>query len=789
MAKSQHSLRLNEASDRGQSALHGPGRRSGLWKTAIVTAVWYLLVVLTICYFLYDQPYPTEEGKPSRHTVIAETDLEIEDVEATQKKRAKLREDRPELWILDDQVKTDALLKINVFIDILKETRPRNLNDLEKFRAQLRDQNGIDISAESASQFMARRLAALKYPLTWSVLQRDLNAIVQELLGEYAIVNDTIRYQSHFGSGNLELIDPVLFEPVLSPRESWPPGRVLDMMDGGVRDHLLNVSLPRLYPNKSFEELRLACSELILNVVSANLDYDRYQTVERYKLMERELEHSPLMKSYVRGETIVKKGNSLSRLQVQALEELNSRRIDQMTMKLIGILLITTIIFIAVGLYLVMFSSQTELSTTTITLYTLPPFLALVIGYAWHIGPGDPWTTLLFPSAMTGVLAALLIRPQVAFILVLVSSCLFGITMEQDLDFLVMALAGGFCAVLASRQIRVRIHWIRAGLKVGIVNMVTLGMLMLIRAKVPEMWHIEILIIFLNGLLYPFVSIILLTVFEKWFGVVTDLSLIELTGDQNGLLVQLEEAAPGTYQHVLNVTKLAEAAAQEIGANYLLVRAGAMFHDIGKTIKPQYYTENQVSLEDKKVHSRISPYMSVLIIRNHVKEGLDIGRKWKLPKKVLDFIPEHHGTSLISYFYEQAMRRYEESETMDPVREEDFRYPGPRPQSIESAIVLIADSVEAICASRFIGGQVSEDELRRTVQEAITMRFNDGQFDICNLTMHDLFRIRESLVRTLKARYHFRITYPEPQKRAQPQSKGRETTNTSIAVVGPGNAA
>jgi putative nucleotidyltransferase with HDIG domain len=782
MAKNEKTLRLNKASDTKHSGSEGFGQRHKHWKTAVVTAVWYVLVVLTTCYFLYDLPYPTEEGSVSRQTVMAETELEITDVEATREKRRKLQEKRPEIWILDDQVETDAHSRVNVFIDLLKETKPGDIDELEKFRTQLGEQNDILISAESASQFMARRLAALKYPLTWSILQRDLNILVHELLSEYAIINDKTLYQSHFGNGTLEIFNMTsIREPLL------PPRRVLEWRSS-VRDHLLTVSLPALYPDKSYDALRLACSELVVNVVSANLNYDRAKTTERFIMMERGLESNPVTKSYGPGETIVKKGESLTLLQAHALADLNSRRIDKMTMKLIGILLITSIIFTAVGLYLVMFSSQAELNTTTITLHALPPFLALVIGHAWDV-VGDPWTTLLFPSAMIGTLTALLIRPQVAFILVLVTSCLFGITMEQDLDFLVIALASGFCSVLASRQIRARIHWLRAGLKVGIVNMVTLGMLMLIRAQVPEIWHIEILIVFLNGLLYPFVSIILLTVFEKGFGVVTDLSLIELTGDKNDLLAQLEEAAPGTYQHVLNVAKLAEAAAQEIGANYLLVRAGAMFHDIGKMIKPKYYTENQVSLEDKKVHSRITPYMSVLIIRNHVKEGLDIGRKWKLPKKVLDFIPEHHGTSLISYFFEQAMRRYEESEAVDPVREQDFRYPGPRPQSIESAIVLIADSVEAICASRFTGGQVSVDELRRTVQEAITTRFNDGQFDICNLTMHDLFRIRESLVRTLKARYHFRITYPEQQKRTQPQPKDREITKTSIAVVGPGNAA
>lgn len=274
----------------------------------------------------------------------------------------------------------------------------------------------------------------------------------------------------------------------------------------------------------------------------------------------------------------------------------------------------------------------------------------------------------------------------------------------------------------------------------------------------------------------------LLASFERLFGIVTDLRLLELTGLKHPLLRRLEREAPGTYQHVLNVTKLAEAAAEAIGANYLLVRAGAYFHDVGKVIKPKYYSENQVNLDDKKAHSKLSPYMSVLIIKNHVKEGVEMARKASLPQKIIDFIPQHHGTGLIRYFYGEALRRYEESETMDPVHEEDFRYPGPKPQSIESAIVLLADSVEAIAASKFTGGQVNANEIRKTVQEAISEKFNDGQFDECELTMRQLYEIREAFARTLMARYHFRVAYPALPK--------RETTPApvlpgSISVAGP----
>jgi hypothetical protein len=281
------------------------------------------------------------------------------------------------------------------------------------------------------------------------------------------------------------------------------------------------------------------------------------------------------------------------------------------------------------------------------------------------------------------------------------------------------------------------------------------------------------------------ITVVILWFIEEFFGIITDWKLLELTGLHHELIVQLEEKAPGTYQHVLNVTKLAEAAANSIGANYLLVRAGALFHDIGKMVKPKYFSENQITLEDKRAHSKLSPYMSVLIIKNHVKEGVELARRFKLPKRIVDFIPEHHGTGLIRFFYNAAQRRYEESATAEPVREEDFRYPGPKPQSIETAIVLLADSVEAIAASKFTGGQVSEDEIRRVTQMAINERFNDGQFDECDLTMRHLREMREAFVRTLLARYHFRVAYPTLTKGSAAAQAPRAELTGSIAVAGP----
>jgi len=263
-----------------------------------------------------------------------------------------------------------------------------------------------------------------------------------------------------------------------------------------------------------------------------------------------------------------------------------------------------------------------------------------------------------------------------------------------------------------------------------------------------------------------------------------------LTGLENPLLEELEEKAPGSFQHSLNVCKLAEAAAKEIGANFLLVRAGSYFHDIGKIRKPNYFGENQLSMAERSLHSKISPYMSAMVIKNHVKEGVDLAKRHHIPQQVIDFIPEHQGTTIITFFYHQAQKRFENSESSDPVRESDFRYPGPKPQSIETAIVMLADSVEATVTGLFTSLSVNEDALFLSVQKTIAGKFNDGQLDECDLTLRDLHLIRQSFVKTLLGRFHHRVAYPSAEGRSGPAAPTPEKDRlerAAEAIPSPAN--
>jgi len=251
----------------------------------------------------------------------------------------------------------------------------------------------------------------------------------------------------------------------------------------------------------------------------------------------------------------------------------------------------------------------------------------------------------------------------------------------------------------------------------------------------------------------------LLPLIELWFDVQTDLKLLELGDVSKHLLQELLRRAPGTYNHSINVASLAEAAADAIGANGLLVRVGAYYHDIGKMMKPTYFVENQMGARSR--HDSLPPTMSTLVIIAHVKDGADLARKNHLPVAICDFIQQHHGTTLVEYFYRQATSQQDENDPYaSDVDEGSYRYPGPKPQTREAAVLMLADAAESAARSLQDPGPARIENL---VDQLAMNRLMDGQFDECGLTLQELRTVQESLTKSLSAVYHGRVKYPDVQ--------------------------
>jgi putative nucleotidyltransferase with HDIG domain len=255
-----------------------------------------------------------------------------------------------------------------------------------------------------------------------------------------------------------------------------------------------------------------------------------------------------------------------------------------------------------------------------------------------------------------------------------------------------------------------------------------------------------------------FVMTGLLPFIEQLWDIQTDISLLELGDAAHPLLQELARTAPGTYNHSINVASLAEAAAEAIDANGLLVRVGAYFHDIGKILKPAYFIENQSEMANQ--HDSLVPTMSTLVIIAHVKDGANLGRQHRLPKSIIDFIEQHHGTTLVEYFYRQAAKRTEENPDQGQVDENSYRYPGPKPQTTEAAVMMLADAVES--ASRTLV-EPTPSRIESLVHEIAMKRLQDGQFDECALTLRELHLVEDVLVKSLIAIYHARVRYPNQQ--------------------------
>ena len=392
--------------------------------------------------------------------------------------------------------------------------------------------------------------------------------------------------------------------------------------------------------------------------------------------------------------------------------------------------------------------------------------LALIVFAAHVIVHYSGMPLLYVPVAGIAILTMLLFNDlQLSFAMAFASSVLVSLVLGGDLGMMLTFFMGSLAGVYTVRNARMRGQIMGAGVLVGVVHLACLVLLN------PD-YHLFLNKDFVTQQLYPlasngficaFLVIATLKVFEYLFGVLTNYSLLELADFNQPLLKRLILEAPGTYHHSLVVSNLAEAAADAIGANALLTRVGAYYHDIGKLVKAEYFTENQMLGYNK--HDDIEPTMSRLVIFNHVTEGIELAQKHKLNSVIIDFIPQHHGTGLMYYFYQKALEEAKEGETVD---ESGFRYPGPKPQTRETAITLLADSVEG--ATRALD-EHNPTNIEETVKKVINNKFIDGQLDECNLTLQEINKISSTFTRILSAMYHARIKYPE-KKNGSTKIKG-----------------
>jgi hypothetical protein len=418
------------------------------------------------------------------------------------------------------------------------------------------------------------------------------------------------------------------------------------------------------------------------------------------------------------------------------------------------------------GIYLYLFRKKIFHDNSKILLITLIVLLEALLAYlTLHMNAEVPIELLIVVPAAS-MLLSIIFDSRVAFYCTVTMAFIVAGIRGNDYSMALFSVVAGSLAVYTVRDIKHRTQIFRS------ITFIFLGYLVPILAMSLERYDSvnsvlnQLTMAAANAVFSPVLTYGLLIFFERFFHITTDLTLLELSDFNQPLLKELSQRAPGTFNHSVNMGTLAESAAEAIGANATLARVGAYYHDIGKITRPSMFVENQLGSANK--HEKFDPYFSVKVIAAHVKDGMALGREFGLPDIVIDFIPMHHGTTKIGFFYEQALRKKSKFEN---VTENEFRYPGPKPQTKETGIVMLADAVEA--STRSIDNPTVQ-KIEERIDELVKARLMEEQLDECELTLRDLTRIKASFLKILSGIHHSRMQYPEQQ----PDEATREQTET-----------
>ncbi len=741
---------------------------------------------------LYKPPAKDEDPVIAVRDFQVPRDIEVLDKEGTEKKRAEAEALTRSRYDWDPSVGENIKQRISAFFKGLRDLHPEEAKIAAGTTSSSQPAAALQPFLTEKKQELVRNLGASLSSEDLSLLEQkhfapELEKAVTALISEV--------YQNDKGKPRLLVPtkDMLLKESdkgIIAYRIKASEQTPLEIND---LDPAMDIASAQEVIDKAAQKhmkdmepaTRILLSRMAKDLLDPNLTFNKKKTEEAKASAMAAAK--PRYYKFKKGEVIVRKGDRLSpetRTKVEGILDALDTSAPR-SLRSVGLMVL--VIFLL--------ASMVTFSMRNIRKFSMEPkdilFLSLVLVISLAVlravevfGNASQETFLnvpeglnfyyLIPLAGAVMLVRMVLNSEIALVFAVIVSILGGIVADNSLLFGVYTLVGSVVAAGEVRQCRQRSTILRAGLALGLIN----AIIILAVSMAGEGFISMVYMLPNSGLLWNiffglfggvFVAIIVTGVVplaESVFSYATDIKLLELLNQDSPLLKDLSMRAPGTHQHSLMVANLAEAAAKFIGANPLLTRVCAMYHDIGKMNKPLYFAENQ--WDNNNVHQRLSPSMSTLVIHNHVKEGLERGVKAKLPPVVIDCIQQHHGTSLLTFFYEKAK---EMNESGTPLDENKYRYQGPRPQTREAAIIMLADVVES--ASRTVRDP-NPARMKGMVQKLINRFFIDGQLDDCDLTLKDLHQIARSFNTTLEAIYHHRPDYPLPAVKGQAAEKKKK---------------
>jgi hypothetical protein len=780
----------------GNLNLFGEGRASLLNSFRTDTPKWILLILLSLItsFFLFPsillRPVSYNLGDVASRDIKASRDFLIENKELMEKDMEKTA--REVLSVYDFDHSAASLAKVlNEAFKLGREYVSKSLEKEESPSTTPRDSAHPLMSPDA---FKEQFFETLKIPnddklfriLLKQGFSSGIEEAVQRLLAtcyEKGVVSNGALLRSQIERGGI-----ILHE--ISGKKETQVNDYHSFLDLERAKALIRSQIAPLKESTGSAEVAEAAAKLALAHLQPNLTFNQRETERRKDLARAAVK--PIYYKIKKGEMLVREGERIGPEHLIKLsEEMKSHnpvdvlgRVPAMAILIAALL---AIIYHVGPSSIKSFSrSGRNLLFSAVSLFS---FFLLFWGYSFVAeetarglhNVASRSLLFAFPLPCAAMLVCIFQGTQIAVAFSLVLSVLASLIAGGKVEFFVYFFTTSLLAAYGVRHCTERGILIKTGALLAVFNIPLCLSLVMIFGSLYT-WESLVASIsgFTGGILSGVIATGIIPLIEMSFGFTTDIKLLELSSLDQPLLRQLMVQAPGTYHHSVITSNMVEASAQAIQANPLLAKVSAYYHDIGKMKKPQYFIENQIAIENK--HEKLAPSMSSLILISHVKDGVELAKEHKLGREIIDIIHQHHGRSLITYFYQKAKDRMAlKGGKSSDIKEEDFRYPGPKPQTKEAGLVMLADIVEA--ASRSLGDPTPA-RIQGMLQKVINNAFSDGQLDECELTLKDLHEIAKSFNKTLSGIFHQRIEYPEVSAKASKKARNGSTDHGAAEDAG-----
>ncbi|NLI60233.1 MAG: HDIG domain-containing protein [Clostridiales bacterium] len=709
----------------------------------VLAIINYALIFLVLMTSILPNQYSLKVGDILQTPISASRD--VEDTVATETLRQAARDSVSQIYRFDEHITESVIVEVGQIFEQIDNARQLAQDKFEDYKQELENQweNQESIDEQEETGETNAEITDTEEIVEPSPDEILTEQFIGEIKQDFPIMlsNDEILTCLNADKTELDQLRDQLLDTLNKLLDLHIKQDNLLEAKNTLRDEIMSLPVSN--------ETRILGTTIGVSVLKPNMVLDGEATQAEKDRAADNVE--PVM--YKKGQYIVQAGQPITQQQYTMLQKLGLLKEEKVNISiLLGIGMVVFLIELVVILYLMEFEKRVVESPSHMLMISLIVWVVLGLSLAT-----SQINQYLIPTALGAMLLTVLVGPTSAGIINIALSIILGLMFDNHLNIMVMTITGGIAGIYVCSKTQQRNGLIWSGFMVSCVNLLSIFGLDMITSGgwftslKTSVWGMG------SGLLSGIFLVGTLPIWENLFGVVTPIKLVELANPNHPILKRLLMEAPGTYHHSVIVANLAENAAEAIGADGLLARVGAYYHDIGKLKRPLYFKENQIATGNP--HDKLSPTLSTHIIVSHAKDGVELAKEYKVPKVVQDFILQHHGTTAVAYFYHKA----KEMDTDGRVEIDDFRYGGPKPKKKETAIVMMADTVEA--AVRSISDP-TPGKVERLIRKLIKAKLEDKQLDDCHLTLKDLDTIANAFTGVMTGVFHERIEYPNMDGKA-----------------------